>query len=107
MESEDIPEEEPSGEPSEEPEEEPVPVLDGASGCLSHPKKVSGPYLLESFDGKTGMEIADAALECHKSQQPVGFDRKWRMPYDCRAFGLYYTTVGPDVLKNDFLENIY
>ena len=62
---------------------------------------------LESFDGKTGMEIADAALECHKSQQPVGFDRKWRMPYDCRAFGLYYTTVGPDVLKNDFLENIY
>ena len=62
---------------------------------------------LESFDGKTGMEIADAALECHKSQQPIGFDRKWRMPYDCRAFGLYYTTVGPDVLKNDFLENIY
>ncbi len=34
-------------------------VLDEASGCLSHPKKVSGPYLLESFDGKTAVFAAN------------------------------------------------
>ena len=26
--------------------------------------------------------------------------------YDNRKFGLYFTTVGPDVKKNDFFENI-
>ena len=56
--------------------------------------------------GKTGMEVADAALQCHKSQQPVGFYASYHAPYDCRDFGLYATTVGEDVLKNDFLENI-
>ena len=61
---------------------------------------------LNSFGGKTGMEVADDALECHKSQQPVGFSARWRKPYDCRAFGLYYSTAGPDVQKNDFMENI-
>ena len=28
-------------------------VLDEETGYMSHPKKVSGPYLLESYDGKT------------------------------------------------------
>lgn len=60
---------------------------------------------LAAFGGKTGMEMADEALQCHRSQQPVGFDAPYHAPYDCRDFGLYATTVGPDVLKNDFLEN--
>lgn len=60
---------------------------------------------LQAFGGLTGMEVADAALQCHKSQQPIGFTARWRMPYDCRAFGLYSTTVGPDEEKNDFMEH--
>lgn len=61
---------------------------------------------LAVFGGKTGMEVSNAALQCHKSQQPIGFYAAYHAPYDCRDFGLYATTVGPDVLKNDFLENI-
>ena len=34
-------------------------VLDETSGYLSHPKKVSGPYLLDSFDGTTAKFAAN------------------------------------------------
>ena len=34
-------------------------VLDGGKGYLSHPRKVSGPYLLESFDGVTAKFAAN------------------------------------------------
>ena len=61
---------------------------------------------LGAFGGKTGMEVTEAALLCHKSQQPIGFYAPYHAPYDCRDFGLYATAVGPDVLKDDFLENI-
>ena len=61
---------------------------------------------LSAFGGRTGLEMANLALECHKSQQPIGFSAKTGGPYDCRLFGLYATAVGPDRLKNDFFENI-
>ena len=61
---------------------------------------------LTFFNGRTGLEIANAALECHKSQQPIGYSAKASGRYDCRLFGLYATTVGPDINRNDFFENI-
>lgn len=62
---------------------------------------------LDQFGGKTGMDMAKLGYQCHKSQL-----KKWfrvaeeGSPYDSRKFGLYYSTVGPDINKNDFFENI-
>lgn len=61
---------------------------------------------LRAFKGKTSLQIANSALKCHKSQQPIGYSAKQSGPYDCRLFGLYASTVGPDILMNDFFENI-
>lgn len=61
---------------------------------------------LEAFDGKTGLEVAIMGMECHRSQ----LGRGWRVSdggsYDNRRFGLWRTTVGADVLRNDLFENI-
>lgn len=63
---------------------------------------------LSAFGGKTGLEMAKLGYKCHISQQ-----KKWfrvadkGSPYDSRKFGLYYSAVGPDVKKNDFLENTW
>ncbi|MBQ8200432.1 MAG: PIG-L family deacetylase [Clostridia bacterium] len=61
---------------------------------------------LSAFDGKTGIEVATIALDCHISQLNIG----WRMDraheYDNTLFGLWRTNVGPDVEKNDMFENI-
>ena len=62
---------------------------------------------LASFGGKTGFDIAGEAFQYHVSQvlighyefQPVG-------DHDNTAFGLYYSAVGSDTGKNDFMENI-
>lgn len=54
----------------------------------------------------TYMMRTKEAFDKHRSQQTAySLDKhgKW---YDNRLFGLYYTSVGPDVLKNDFFENI-
>ncbi len=62
---------------------------------------------LSAFGGATGFEMAEAGFAQHLSQQ--GYFRvtttgeRWE---DCRFFGLYHTTVGPDVQKNDMFENI-
>ncbi len=62
---------------------------------------------LNAFDGLTGMEVATLAFECHKSQLVSG---DWAMEtggeYDNSLFGLWRSTVGEDVLKNDLFENI-
>lgn len=63
---------------------------------------------LERMGGKTGLQLADEAYEqFHLSQ---GFSSmsvlKTGAKFDNRVFGLVHTTVGPDVEKNDFLENI-
>ncbi len=63
--------------------------------------------VLASFDGKTAYEVAEAGFAQHKSQVAyfsLNLDNPKR--YGCALFGLYSTTVGEDVLKNDFLENI-
>ncbi len=65
---------------------------------------------LTAFGGKTGIEVAAEALECHVSQMDE--NAAWQMSdadggeYDNGLFGLWRTTVGPDVKKNDMFENI-
>ncbi|MBE6758525.1 MAG: hypothetical protein E7554_00355 [Ruminococcaceae bacterium] len=66
-----------------------------------------GDMKLESAGGKTALEVARRAYDCHVSQHifdyVVGTTDK---TFDCRKFGLYMTNVGEDVSKNDFFENI-
>lgn len=61
---------------------------------------------LSAFNGKTAFEMAQEAYAFHKSQRRAWLDELKSNRYDCRKYGLYSTTVGPDVEKNDFLENI-
>jgi len=65
---------------------------------------------LTAFGGKTGLEVAAEALECHVSQMDE--NAAWQMAdvssgqYDNGLFGLWRTTVGPDVVGGDMFENI-
>ena len=63
---------------------------------------------LQSMNGSTGIELASEAYELyHKTQAGSGFNvEETGKEYDNRLFGLVYSTVGEDVAKNDFLENI-
>lgn len=64
-----------------------------------------GEMVLPSFGGKTALEMAVAAFDCHPSQHTwykVEADGK----YDCRKFGLYFTNIGLDSKGNDFFENL-
>ncbi len=63
---------------------------------------------LKSMNGATGIELATEAYDLfHKTQAASGFNvTETGAEYDNRVFGLVYTTVGEDVEKNDFLENI-
>ena len=60
---------------------------------------------LERFDGKTALEMAVLGFAEHRSQQTY-FKVEDSGPYDCRLFGLYRSTVGPDVQGGDFFENL-
>ena len=71
----------------------------------------------ENLGGQTPLEIARLAFKEHKSQQ--GFSAETRSGrefkfkvhshgmFDNADFGLAYTSVGPDVKCNDFMENVY
>ena len=61
---------------------------------------------LDSFGGKKGIDVARQAYLCHQSQQWCDFTVDDYGPYSCAAFGLYSSTVGDDVAKNDFMENL-
>ena len=63
---------------------------------------------LSSMGGATGIELADSAFELfHKTQETSGQSVSTTgVEYDNTLFGLVHTTVGEDVNKNDFLENI-
>ncbi len=73
---------------------------------------------LEYFGGKTAYEVSKEGYSKHLSQQWTWFT-KWIngsnnnykkateiKTYSPLKFGLYYTNVGEDTEKNDFLENI-
>ena len=63
---------------------------------------------LKSMNGATGIELADEAYTLHKTQASSGMSvTETGTKYDNRVFGLAFTTVGEDVRKDDFLENIY
>lgn len=63
---------------------------------------------LTSMGGATSLELADSAFELfHKTQETSGQSvLTTGAEFDNTAFGLVHTTVGKDVQKNDFLENI-
>ena len=73
---------------------------------------------LEYFGGKTAYEVSKEGYSKHLSQQWTWFTRwingtnnSYKKATDITTyspvkFGLYYTTVGEDVEKNDMLENI-
>ncbi len=63
---------------------------------------------LVSMNGASGIELAEDAFALHKTQAASGYSvRETGVEYDNRVFGLAYSTVGKDVRKDDFLENIY
>lgn len=73
---------------------------------------------LFAFGGKTGYEMAVEAYGWHFSQHEAGQKNKEtgefeyfiveprESDYSCYRFGLVHSTVGLDVEKNDFFENI-
>jgi LmbE family N-acetylglucosaminyl deacetylase len=61
---------------------------------------------LSFFGGRSGWEMAIEGYQYHVSQHHFKFRVRIEGPNDCRKFGLYRSTVGSDVLKNDFFENI-
>ena len=73
---------------------------------------------LESFQGKTAFQVTQEGFLCHDSQQYTWF-RRWIQgnngeitaasqitTHSPCEFGLYRSTVGEDVEKNDFFENV-
>lgn len=60
---------------------------------------------LKNFNNKTAFEMAQEGFEKNQSQANK-FEIKQNGKDDCRQFGLYRTTVGNDVSKNDLFENI-
>ncbi len=74
---------------------------------------------LAAFDGMTAFEVSQKlGYPCHVSQQNTWFTA-WLCGYGNEItqatqiarynpclFGLYHSTVGPDIEKNDFLENL-
>lgn len=68
---------------------------------------------LVSMDGKTSLEVAQEAYALHVTQKSAGFTMnedgvkyKGKL-YDNHTYGLVKSTVGDDVRKDDFLENVY
>lgn len=70
---------------------------------------------LESFGGKTAFEVTrDLGYACHKSQHWTWFTTWIKgsktaagiRSYNPCKYGLYRSTVGEDVEKNDFFENM-
>ena len=54
----------------------------------------------------TPLVLATEAFDKHASQRDSFSLEKHGVLYDNRCFGLFYSTVGEDQLKNDFFENI-
>ena len=60
---------------------------------------------LDELYGYSPLEVARIGMKEHASQTRY-FSVREGGKYDNAKFGLYYTAVGQDVAKNDFLENI-
>ena len=60
---------------------------------------------LDSLNGYSPLQVAKLGMKEHASQTKY-YAVKSHGQYDNAKYGLYFTTVGLDVAKNDFLENI-
>lgn len=60
----------------------------------------------ECYQGESALSVAARGFAMHRSQQGTDYEVLDEGPYDNRLFGLYFSTVGDDVMKNDFLENL-
>ncbi len=60
---------------------------------------------LDSLNGYSPLQVAKLGMKEHASQTKY-YSVKSHGQYDNAKYGLYFTTVGLDVAKNDFLENI-
>ncbi|MBR1820531.1 MAG: PIG-L family deacetylase, partial [Clostridia bacterium] len=60
---------------------------------------------LDSLNGYSPLQVAQIGMKEHASQTQY-YAVKSHGTYDNSKFGLYFTTVGPDAEKDDFLENI-
>lgn len=60
---------------------------------------------LRRFNKKTAFQMAEIGFSKHASQTEF-FSVGKKGVFDCRAFGLYRSTVSQDKVKNDFFENI-
>lgn len=61
---------------------------------------------LSAFGGKTGYQVAEEAYQFHASQIARGWTFSQGREHDNTLFGLYYSAVGEDTEKNDFMEHI-
>ena len=62
---------------------------------------------LEHFGGRTAFEMAKEGYGWHLSQHQWAFRVYPKgSSFDCSSFGLYRSTVGEDVEKNDLMENL-
>ncbi len=74
--------------------------------AAERPIFVSATTPLDSFGGRTGLEVAAEAYQCHQSQ------RLWNHLCDnqnecsLEKFGLVFTTVGNDTGINDLFEHV-
>lgn len=86
--------------------------------AAQRPLEMDWDQPLSAFNGKTGYEMALEAYQWHFSQHDQGQKNKATgkfeyftveprdSDYSCYRFGLVHSTVGDDVAKNDFFENI-
>ena len=61
---------------------------------------------LESFNGKTSLQVAKEAFKMHISQQKGRYAVNDSGKLNCSLFGLYYSSVGEDQIHQDLFENI-
>ena len=61
---------------------------------------------MAAFGGRNGLEVAADAFACHVTQQGKQYRVEDGGEYDNALFGLWRTTVGVDMVKNDLFENI-
>lgn len=75
---------------------------------LFHENKITMDWNqpLEAFGGNTALDMAKIGYSYHKSQHIWNFRVSDTSKNSCAKFGLAFSTVGIDVEKDDFLENI-
>ena len=61
---------------------------------------------LDAFDGEDALSVANRAFKQHRSQQTGRYKIADSGRNDCRIFGLYWSSIGPDEAHDNLLEHI-